>query len=316
MKVLVVSGFLGAGKTTFIKELINRTQKYLVVLENEYGQTSLDKNEIKGSSNPDLKLLEFMEGCVCCTQKDTFSNTILSISAGLDPEYLVVEPTGIGKLSNILNAIKKVSYDKITILKPIVVISSKSFKENLNEFKDICKDQIINAETIVLSKIENENPSLIADTINKIRELNKNANIIDTHYKNMDINWWNSLLFAEGENNVVEVNEEKVDFSSINIKNGYLNNVGELITILEDLIHYEFGNIVRAKGVIKVGKDWLRFDVADRLYAIIEDTSNQEITDCVFIGEDIIKAKLLNKFNSFESISDKKGNIDKSKLFG
>ena len=88
MKVLIVSGFLGAGKTTFIKEAIVRSGKKPVVLENEYGDTDLDKQSIGQAGK--LEILEFMEGCVCCTKKDSFVNTILTISAGLDPEYLIV----------------------------------------------------------------------------------------------------------------------------------------------------------------------------------------------------------------------------------
>ena len=88
MKVLIVSGFLGAGKTTFIKEAILRSGKKPVVLENEYGDTDLDRQSI--GQVGELEILEFMEGCVCCTKKDTFVNTVLTISAGLDPEYLIV----------------------------------------------------------------------------------------------------------------------------------------------------------------------------------------------------------------------------------
>ena len=93
MKILVVSGFLGAGKTTFIKELIKRTGKQIAVLENEYGDTNLDSQDIQETG--ELKVWEFAEGCVCCSKKDSFANTILAISASLDPEFLVVEPTGV-----------------------------------------------------------------------------------------------------------------------------------------------------------------------------------------------------------------------------
>ena len=116
---------------------------------------------------------------------------------------------------------------------------------------------------------------------------------------------------------LIDIDLPGFDKENINLtlNNGYLNNVGELVTILEDLIHYEFGNIVRAKGVIKVGQEWLRFDVADRLYAIISDFSDSKQTDCVFIGTDIVKGKILNRFNSFESVSNKSGKIDKTKVF-
>ena len=73
MRVLIVTGFLGAGKTTFIKELLKHTKRYTAVLENEFGDINLDSREISGSTdNKDMQVLEFMEGCVCCSKKDSF----------------------------------------------------------------------------------------------------------------------------------------------------------------------------------------------------------------------------------------------------
>ena len=104
MKILIVSGFLGAGKTTFIKELVRRSGTRPVIMENEYGENNLDATELEQSlsAQKEMKILEFMEGCVCCTKKDSFVNSVLTVFSGLDPEYLVIEPTGVGRLSNIL----------------------------------------------------------------------------------------------------------------------------------------------------------------------------------------------------------------------
>lgn len=82
MNILIISGFLGAGKTTFIKELIRRTHKNIVVMENEFGSASIDSGAVSGNG---IDVLEFMEGCVCCTMKDSFINSVLTVSATLDP---------------------------------------------------------------------------------------------------------------------------------------------------------------------------------------------------------------------------------------
>ena len=306
MKVLVISGFLGAGKTTFIKQLIQTTGKYIVVLENEYGQNDLDAQEIGRSGPPDLKLLEFMEGCVCCTRKDQFSNTILAISAGIDPEYLVVEPTGVGRLSSILAAIQKVSYDKIRILPPIVVLSPETYDVNMKDFGEIYQDQIANAGIVVLSKCEHADPALMAAAAEKIRAINPHADILREHYSNMPSQWWDSLLFAEGEEqvNVISGDDENApDMMQVTLKNGYLNNPAELVLLLEDIMRYEFGNIPRAKGVIKAGKEWLRFSLADRRYAIMSEPETEEtVTQCVFIGKELDKQRIADRLNSYEDI--------------
>ena len=81
MKILIVSGFLGAGKTTFIKHLVRRSGIRPVIMENEYGQNDLDAEELEKSlpEKKDIKILEFMEGCVCCTMKDSFVNSVFTV---------------------------------------------------------------------------------------------------------------------------------------------------------------------------------------------------------------------------------------------
>ena len=303
MKILIVSGFLGAGKTTFIKEMIERTKKNLVILENEYGQNNIDSKELSGNGPADLKLLEFMEGCVCCTQKDKFSNTILTISAGLDPEYLVVEPTGVGKLSNIIAAIKKVMYEKIILLNPIVVVSPRGFYDNMAEFPEIYTDQLRYAGTVVLSKIENENINVINEVADKIHEINPSADIITEHYSKMDVTWWESLLSCEDsiEEDIAKT-EETSELMSVDINLASFDGISELVIFLEDVLRGTFGYITRAKGVIKVGSEWMRFDLADKMYSIVGEQSAKPKTQSVFFGKDIDKEHLMDRLNSYKNI--------------
>lgn len=303
MKILIVSGFLGAGKTTFIKEMIEKTKKNLVILENEYGQNNIDSKELSGNGPSDFKLLEFMEGCVCCTQKDKFSNTILTISAGLDPEYLVVEPTGVGKLSNIIAAIKKVMYEKIILLNPIVVVSPRGFKDNMAEFPEIYTDQLRYAGTVVLSKIENEDINVINEVADKIHEINPSADIITEHYSRMDNAWWESLLSCEDSlDEDIAKTEEASELMSVDINLASFDGISELVIFLEDALRGTFGFIARAKGVIKVGNEWIRFDLADKMYSIVGEQSAKPKTQSVFFGKDIDKEHLMDRLNSYKNI--------------
>ena len=93
MKVLIVSGFLGAGKTTFIRTLSNRLNKDFVILENEYASINIDKDIIKDDTG--LNVWEFTEKCICCSGKADFAMNILTIANTISPEYLIVEPTGV-----------------------------------------------------------------------------------------------------------------------------------------------------------------------------------------------------------------------------
>ena len=289
MKILVVSGFLGAGKTTFIKELIRRTGREIAVLENEYGDTNLDSQEIQETG--ELKVWEFMEGCVCCSKKDSFANTIIAISASLNPEYLVVEPTGVGKLSNIIANIHKVSYENIRLLNPLAVLAPVSYHENMKEYGELYGDQIANAKGIIFSKIENEASNLLTKIKNEISTINPDAWISDIPYKEHDDEWWNQILQDPeseaapiGENVINEAEQDPVYMKQVSFRDVQLSSVSELILLLEDTIRYGLGSIVRAKGAIKAGDDFVRFDVADRMYAIsgADDALDNQ---AVFIGE-------------------------------
>ncbi|MBQ9534390.1 MAG: GTP-binding protein [Clostridia bacterium] len=328
MKILIVSGFLGAGKTTFIKEMIRRTGKQLVVLENEYGENDLDSRALKETG--ELKIMEFMEGCICCSKKDSFANTVLAISAGLDPEYLVVEPTGVGRLSSILDNVRKVSYDRIQLLDPVVVLAPRSIDEYLRAYPEIYRDQIGHAGRIVFSKTENEDADMIEAARARLHELNPEAEIIDVPYAQKDDGWWDSLLELPEEGGEREqiMGADFGDFSSLvgfaggertrtprrrthlrdgadesgmmqaTLREGEVKSASELIVLLEDVLRGGFGEIVRAKGVLKAGGEWLRYDLADRLYGIISEESAAPVTQNVFIGRHIDEGALRSRLHA------------------
>ena len=100
MKILVVSGFLGAGKTTFIKEMSKQTGRDFVVMENEYAEAGMDRAFLEEEKQ--INVWQLTEGCICCSMKNDFATSILTIANTLDPEYLIVEPTGIGVLSSVM----------------------------------------------------------------------------------------------------------------------------------------------------------------------------------------------------------------------
>lgn len=299
MNILIVSGFLGAGKTTFIKELIRRTGTQPVILENEYGDNNIDAQELQstGTGEKKLEILEFMEGCVCCTMKDSFVNSVLTVFSALSPEYLVVEPTGVGRLSNIINNLRPLLHDNITLLKPVVVVAPRSYDRNMQDYEDLYTDQIAHAGTVVFSKCESDPQEVLAQAESAIRNINSSAEILTCHYTKQSDEWWRSVLNLPAENLEISVSKEETSgFSQITLNNARLNNPGELVILLEDCLHGELGHIVRAKGTLPVGSEYLRFDLADNLYSI---TGSPASTDqCVFIGEFLDDLRIRTRLNS------------------
>lgn len=288
MNILIVSGFLGAGKTTFIKELIRRTGTNPVILENEYGDNSIDAKELQAADTGKKKLevLEFMEGCVCCTMKDSFVNSVFTVYSSLSPEFLIIEPTGVGRLSNIISNLQPLLHGDVTLLKPVVIVAPVSYRQNMREWEDLYKDQITTAKTVVFSKGENEAPEVLNATEEAISAINPDAEIIKNHYSGQDDEWWRSVMaLPAGNIEIGALGDEADDFSQVTLNNADLQNPAELITLLEDCLRGEFGHIARAKGTIPVGEETLRFDLADGLYSISGAPTSEN--QCVFIGKEL-----------------------------
>ncbi|WP_051211638.1 GTP-binding protein [Butyrivibrio fibrisolvens] len=312
MQILIISGFLGAGKTTFIKELIKKTDKNPVIMENEYGANNLDSLELQNTATDsnEVKVLEFMEGCVCCTMKDSFVNSVLAIYSSLCPEYLIIEPTGVGKLSSIIENLKPILNTVIFMLEPVVILSPLTFRQNMKQWPDLYTDQIANAGKIVFSKCENTSAEELNYVVEQVRKINKTATIVSQHYTKMDDEFWNSLMEAgdekikeqdsylrhsadmSKENNTSEgiPQTDTTNISQVSISCAGLHNPAQLVMLLEDCLRGSYGLISRAKGTLWVGGEYLRFDLADRMYAITDTSADN--CQCVFIGKNLDEKKL------------------------
>lgn len=289
MKILIVSGFLGAGKTTFIKMLAEKTKHRFVVLENDYGQENIDTALLRSSTN--LNIYELTEGCVCCSMKQDFATAVLTIANALDPEYLVVEPTGVAKLSSILANIKKIQYERIILLKPITLLDGKAFDDCLQS--DIYTDQLRVTSRIVVTKMEQEDLRDMRRLEQEIRRWNENAELIVSRYADQPKAWWNSLLsdFLDPAQVYPAESTDSMEFETFALTEAFLDSPAKMIAFLEAVVFGVFGKIVRAKGFLPCGGAMLRFDVVNRTYAIT-GMQTDEKASCVFIGVNLRRSWL------------------------
>lgn len=297
MKVLVVSGFLGAGKTTFIKELASRTGKKFVILENEYGALGIDGDLLKEAGMGSDNIWEMSSGCICCSKKGDFAASILTIANTINPEYLIIEPTGVGMLSNVISHIKKVEYERIQILSPITVVDGESIHRYRQEFGEIYDDQIRSSGQVLISKMEKSGYEQKSSAIEQIKAINPDISIVSEHYTSMPKSWWDNILLKllDGNFLINETDEISTNFDSIILENVSMFNPSEFIYLLEDIIRGFYGNIIRAKGGFMIGSIGLKFDLVDNKYCILScDTIDK--SSLVFIGKDINKKKLEKKF--------------------
>ena len=249
MKILIISGFLGAGKTTFIKEMSRKIQRDFVVMENEYGETNMDSAFLKGQEN--LNIWELTEGCICCSTKSDFASSILTIANTLDPEYLIVEPTGVGVLSNVIRNIQQIEYERITLLRPITIVDADCFHRCMNDYPDIYIDQLRSAGTIVISKRSFISREEENQFVNQLKELAPGVKVQAAHYSQQDISWWKGLLERDLKGNVLEAADQTApDLGTFALKDISFSGGTDLLCFLEDLVRGEFGSICRAKGIV------------------------------------------------------------------
>ena len=195
VKVDVISGFLGAGKTTLIKSLFKSRLKNekTVLIENEFGEIGVDGAFLKDSG---VEIKEINSGCICCSLVGDFSKSMCEIVDKFNPDRIIIEPSGVGKLSDIIKAVEKVEEDlKINIVATVVDGGKcKMYHKNFGEFFN---DQISQAKVVIVSKTENLDENKIEGATEIIRELNPDATIITTPVSLLDPNKVLDTLEAE-----------------------------------------------------------------------------------------------------------------------
>ena len=293
MKILLVSGFLGAGKTTFIKELAKNINLEFVVLENEYADIGVDKDFL---DEKNLNVWEMSEGCICCSMKGDFKSSIKRIYSEINPEYLVVEPTGVGMLSSIIENIREINNNDIEILSPITLIDITSFSEYLETFNNFFTDNLKNTGKVILTKLENSNYFEIENIKNEILKINNNLEIITDDYRNFQKECFADLLNKSIDNKIIDKNfslKTHINLRTFSKENVNLKTMDELGLLLNRLVNGDFGKIYRAKGIVKIDGYWGKFNLVYKNFEM-EPISDAKTTKIVIIGNNLDIENLKN----------------------
>ena len=179
-KIDIISGFLGAGKTTFIQKLLSDALKgeNVVLIENEFGEIGVDSGFLK---NAGIEIREMNQGCICCSLVGDFESSLKEVIEQYHPDRILIEPSGVGKLSDILSAVKTVSENLDVRLDGAVTVvdatKAKLYNKNFGEFFD---DQIRFATSVVLSRMEIASGEKAQEAVNIVRGINPHANLITT----------------------------------------------------------------------------------------------------------------------------------------
>lgn len=195
-KIDIFSGFLGAGKTTLIKKLIKEGYKNekLVLIENEFGEIGIDGGFLKEAG---IQINEMNSGCICCSLVGDFRQALTKVLEEYHPDRIIIEPSGVGKLSDVINAVKTVASDEVVLNSFVTVADATKSKIYMKNFGEFYNNQIESASTIILSRTQNMTDEKLAKALELIREHNEKAVIVTTAWD--DITGEQILSATEGK---------------------------------------------------------------------------------------------------------------------
>lgn len=315
-KIDIISGFLGAGKTTLIKKFLEEAMvgEKVVLIENEYGEIGIDGAILKDYG---IEIKEMNSGCICCTIAGDFSLALKEILTLYNPDRIIIEPSGVGKLLDVINGCMKFLKDGyIELNMCITVVDGMKYKMYLKNFAEFYKNQLTYAKTIILSRTQLMKTEAIEYILQDIKKINPKANVVTTKWgqidgkriidlaENTDVKSYmdfinhmdykcikeqgHILKFDTEHSESIHEGHHHADeaFHVWGKETAKIFNREKINEVLNKLDQLE-GNIVRAKGIVRVeDNQWVQFDYVPEEVVIRETTPDYTGRICV-IGEKI-----------------------------
>lgn len=267
--LFIISGFLGAGKTTLIEKLITEDfqNEKVVIIENDFGETNVDASLLR---SPNIEVKELSSGCICCSLSGDFVKALLDLLKRFQPDKILIEPSGVSKLSDIIKSCSDPRIQKNAAIKSnITVVDAKRCKKHLENFGEFFEDQIINANVVLLSHTDNSS-LMMNDANTLIKSLNEKSIILSKP--------WNQLSPLEilcpdapllraihSDMHKLHKSEDKVCdhnngcschhsarevFETVTIRTHHRFSASDLKNRVKKMEHNENGIIIRAKGIV------------------------------------------------------------------
>lgn len=268
IKIDIISGFLGAGKTTLIKKLLQEalTEEKVVLIENEFGEIGIDGGFLKETG---VEMKEMNSGCICCSLTGDFVSAFSELIETYTPDRILIEPSGVGKLSDVISAIQNMkSKEELKLNNFVTVIDAVKCKMFMKNFGEFYNNQIAYAKTIVLSRTKNLKLTRLEECIHLLQDKNPKATIITTPWEEMQ---GKTILSAMEAGDALETHllfqqtEEKHQaddvFESFGMETVRIYTKEELEACLTELSKVlQYGIVLRAKGMLPSVDGFLHFD--------------------------------------------------------
>ena len=316
-KIEIVSGFLGAGKTTLIKKLLKEAfaGEKLVLIENEFGEIGVDGGFLKEAG---IEITEMNSGCICCSLVGDFGTALKEVLEKYSPDRVIIEPSGVGKLSDVVKAVEAVGE---TVNSSVTVVDGQKCNMYMKNFGEFFNNQIENAGTIVISRTQKMKEDKLEKCVAQIKEKNSHATIITTPWDEID----GKVIVNAMEHIALELPEEHHHehgegcscgchghhhdhghhhhhadevFSSWGVETPRKYTEEEVQGVLKELSdNDDCGIILRAKGIVPcTDGGWLHFDMVPEEYELRHGEADYTGRICV-IGSLLNKEELAKLFH-------------------
>ena len=312
-KIDIVSGFLGAGKTTLIKKMLSEAYQgeKLVLIENEFGEISIDGGFLKDSG---VQISEMSSGCICCSLVGDFNKALRQVHEQFAPDRILIEPSGVGKLSDVIVAVENTVRDEpdMKLNSFVTVADATKVKVYMKNFGEFYNNQIESAGTIILSRTQKLSQEKLEAAVALLREKNPTAAILTTPWDQLDgktllsavekVSLADELLArmqAEHEAEEAEHHHhhhaDEV-FTSWGAETVHSYTEEDIRRILTALDTGDYGAILRAKGIVPSGGKWLHFDYVPEEQDVRYGSADYTGRLCV-IGAQLKEDKLKELFS-------------------
>ena len=309
MIVNVVYGFLGAGKTTFIRYMMENPpqDEKLVILVNEFGEVGVDGLILTGQGTQLAEIVELPSGCICCTMASDFRRQVLELHQRFAPDRMIVEPTGVATISQIMQILEgedlRPLYSDLSL---IHLLDGSEFLSFIKSHRHFMENQIRRSRSVLLNKMDRVKPTMATLLVNSIKEINPEAMVYPTSFARLDASLLETVLGirsrkGEGsglrpqpEEAHVPGDEEEYDhdhgladeFESFGRRYSHSFSGQCLESFFQTLKTGGYGRVVRAKGVFRTSEDWIRLELASG-EVLIEQAPAGEYSAVSIIGQEI-----------------------------
>lgn len=308
VKVYIISGFLGAGKTTLIRKLLKDafSDEKVVILENEFGQVNIDAQLLQGSG---IAVKEISAGCICCSLSMAFGEALYTILETYQPDCILIEPTGVAKISSVIQAVSRTKLDNLELQGVATVVCGETCLDYIEGYGNFFEEQIQKASVVLVNQLETLSPEERQTVVSSVKGLNSDGFVVTEPWDEVDAQEIVAMMEQSAPKDEISVHlrmpargrrREKSPFSSWTWETDSLLTKEGLEYFCAQLQTGQYGKILRGKGIVPQVQGWLHFDYTPKATNIINHPSAPKGTICV-IGQRLNEEKLQQLLEELEA---------------